>query len=126
MVTMNQQSMTIVRIRCSDGFEGMGEGTTIGGLAYGPESPEGMKLTIDQYIAPLLIGLDATRVQAAMDIVSKAVKGNNFAKCAVESALLDCHALIGSAAVGVIGWSSSRQLADRMDAGVGRYCQGYR
>ncbi|GAJ96749.1 muconate cycloisomerase [Agrobacterium rhizogenes] len=92
MVTMNQQSMTIVRIRCSDDFEGVGEGTTIGGLAYGPESPEGMKLTIDQYVAPLLIGLDATRVQAAMDIVSKAIKGNHFAKCAVETALLDCHA----------------------------------
>ncbi|MQB46194.1 muconate/chloromuconate family cycloisomerase [Rhizobium sp. ICMP 5592] len=92
MVTMSQQSMTIVRIRCSDDFEGTGEGTTIGGLAYGPESPEGMKLTIDQYVAPLLIGRDATRVQAAMDIVSKAIKGNHFAKCAVETALLDCHA----------------------------------
>lgn len=92
MVTMNRQSMTIVRVRCSDGFEGLGEGTTIGGLAYGPESPEGMKLAIDQYIAPLLVGRDATRVQLAMDVIAKAVKGNHFAKCAVESALLDCHA----------------------------------
>jgi muconate cycloisomerase len=92
MVTMNRQSMTIVRVRCSDGFEGLGEGTTIGGLAYGPESPEGMKLTIDQYIAPLLIGADATRIQLAMGLVAKAVKGNNFAKCAVETALLDAHA----------------------------------
>jgi muconate cycloisomerase len=92
MVTMNRQSMTIVRVRCSDGVEGLGEGTTIGGLAYGPESPEGMKLTIDTYIAPLLIGRDATRVQLAMDAVAKAVKGNHFAKCAVEAALLDCHA----------------------------------
>ncbi|AWI59419.1 muconate/chloromuconate family cycloisomerase [Sinorhizobium fredii] len=92
MVTMNRQSMTIVRVRCSDGFEGLGEGTTIGGLAYGPESPEGMKLTIDAYVTPLLIGRDATRIQAAMDLVAKAVKGNHFAKCAVEAALLDCHA----------------------------------
>ncbi|ATU94337.1 muconate/chloromuconate family cycloisomerase [Phyllobacterium zundukense] len=92
MVTMNRQSITIVRVRCSDGFEGLGEGTTIGGLAYGPESPEGMKLTIDAYIAPLLIGRDATRIQAAMDVVVKAVKGNHFAKCAVEVALIDCHA----------------------------------
>jgi len=92
MVTMNRQSMTIVRVRCSDGVEGLGEGTTIGGLAYGPESPEGMKLTIDEYIAPLLIGCDATRIQSAMDLVAKSVKVNHFAKCAVESALLDCHA----------------------------------
>jgi muconate cycloisomerase len=92
MVTMNRQSMTIVRIRCADGFEGLGEGTTIGGLAYGPESPEGMKLTVDEYIAPLLMGQDGARVQRAMDRVASAVKGNHFAKCAVESALLDCHA----------------------------------
>ncbi|APG87349.1 muconate cycloisomerase 1-1 (plasmid) [Sinorhizobium americanum CCGM7] len=92
MVTMSRQSMTIVRLRCSDGIEGLGEGTTIGGLAYGPESPEGMKLTIDEYIAPLLQGCDPTRVQAAMDRVRKAVKGNHFAKCAVEAALLDCQA----------------------------------
>ncbi|MGY5809068.1 muconate/chloromuconate family cycloisomerase [Rhizobium sp. LEGMi198b] len=92
MVTMNRQSMTIVRLRCSDGIEGLGEGTTIGGLAYGPESPEGIKLTIDEYISPLLLGRDATRVQAAMDLVRKAVKGNHFSKCAVESALLDCQA----------------------------------
>ncbi|MGR8959861.1 muconate/chloromuconate family cycloisomerase [Rhizobium leguminosarum] len=92
MVTMNRQSMTIVRVRCSDGIEGLGEGTTIGGLAYGPESPEGMKLTIDEYIARLLLGCDPTRVQATMDLVRKAVKGNHFAKCAVESALLDCQA----------------------------------
>lgn len=92
MVTMSGQSMTIVCVRCGDGFEGIGEGTTIGGLSYGPESPEGMKLTIDQYIAPLLVGQDATRVQLLMDRVCAAVKGNNFAKCAVEAALLDCHA----------------------------------
>lgn len=92
MVTMSGQSMTIVRIRCADGFEGLGEGTTIGGLAYGSESPEGMKLTIDTYVAPLLIGQDGARVQSLMDRVTGAVKGNHFAKCAVESALLDCHA----------------------------------
>ncbi|KAA6475612.1 muconate cycloisomerase [Agrobacterium sp. ICMP 7243] len=92
MVTMNRQSMTVVRVLCSDGIEGLGEGTTIGGLAYGPESPEGIKLTIDAYITPLLLGRDATRVQAAMDLVRKAVKGNHFSKCAVESALLDCQA----------------------------------
>jgi muconate cycloisomerase len=51
-----------------------------------------MKLTIDEYIAPLLLGCDPTRVQATMDRVRKAVKGNHFAKCAVESALLDGQA----------------------------------
>lgn len=92
MVTMSGQSMMVVRLRCSDEISGLGEGTTIGGLAYGAESPESMKLTIDQYIAPLLIGTDATRVGLAMDKVNAAVKGNHFAKCAVETALLDAQA----------------------------------
>lgn len=47
MATMQQQTLVIVRLRCSDGIEGIGEATTIGGLSYGDESPEGIKLTID-------------------------------------------------------------------------------
>ncbi len=92
MVTMSGQTVMLVRLRCSDDITGLGEGTTIGGLAYGPESPESMKLTIDRYIAPLLIGIDATRVGLAMDRVGVAVKGNHFAKCAIETALLDAQA----------------------------------
>lgn len=92
MVTMSGQTMMVVRLRCSDEVAGLGEGTTIGGLAYGAESPESMKLTIDKYIAPLLIGTDATRVGLVMDKISAAVKGNHFAKCAMETALLDAQA----------------------------------
>lgn len=92
MVTMSGQTMMVVRLRCSDGITGLGEGTTIGGLAYGAESPESMKLTIDRYVSPLLVGQDATRVALAMDKVNAAVKGNHFAKCAVETALLDAQA----------------------------------
>lgn len=89
MATMHCQSMTVVRIRCSDEVEGIGEGTTIGGLSYGDESPEGIKLTIDSYIAPLLEGCDVAQPAAAMARIGKAVVGNHFAKCAVETALLD-------------------------------------
>ncbi|MFZ7338460.1 muconate cycloisomerase, partial [Comamonas jiangduensis] len=49
MATMNGQTLMLVRLYCSDGTVGVGEGTTIGGLAYGAESPEGMKLAIDTY-----------------------------------------------------------------------------
>ncbi|MGH6807493.1 MAG: hypothetical protein ACREEJ_11705 [Ensifer adhaerens] len=67
MVTMSGQTMMVVRPHCSDEISGLGKGATIGGLAYGAERPESMKLAIDQYIAPLLIGSDATRVGLAMD-----------------------------------------------------------
>ncbi|SEM60918.1 muconate cycloisomerase [Pseudoxanthomonas sp. GM95] len=91
VATMSGQTLMIVRLHCSDGTVGIGEGTTIAGLAYGAESPEGMKLAIDTYFAPVLVGSDATRVQALMARVGKLVKGNHFAKCAVETALLDAQ-----------------------------------
>jgi muconate cycloisomerase len=91
MTTMSRQTLVIVRVVSSDGITGIGEATTIGGLAYGEQSPEGIKLTIDTYIAPLLEGVDASNVNAAMQRVAASVQGNSFAKSAVEIALLDAH-----------------------------------
>jgi len=88
MATMRTQAMVFVRIRCSDEVEGIGEGTTIGGLAYGDESPEGIKLTIDTYVTPLLRGTDASPARA-MTLLRASIVGNHFAKNAVETALLD-------------------------------------
>src|SRR5467141_4105654 len=89
MTTMSSQTLMIVRIRCSDGIVGIGEGTTIGGLAYGAESPESMKLAIDTYFTPHLLRGDPNRIAALMTTIGKAARGNHFAKCAVETALLD-------------------------------------
>ncbi|WP_301182407.1 muconate/chloromuconate family cycloisomerase [Xanthomonas arboricola] len=91
VATMNGQTLMLVRVHCADGVVGIGEGTTIGGLAYGAESPEGMKQAIEVYFAPVMIGQDATRVQALMARVGKMVKDNRFAKSAVETALLDAQ-----------------------------------
>ncbi|MBN9115748.1 MAG: muconate/chloromuconate family cycloisomerase, partial [Pandoraea sp.] len=92
MTTMQKQTLVIVRLRCSDGIEGIGEATTIGGLSYGEESPEGIKLAIDTYLAPALSEVDATNVHAAMVRLDKVARGNRFAKSALETALLDAQA----------------------------------
>ncbi|MFL6642488.1 MAG: muconate/chloromuconate family cycloisomerase [Paraburkholderia graminis] len=89
--TMHGQTLMLVTVYCSDGSVGTGEGTTIAGMAYGPESPESMKLAIDAYLGPAMIGKDASRVQALMAHLSKLVKVNHFARSAVETALLDAH-----------------------------------
>lgn len=91
MATMHCQTICLVRVRCSDGSEGLGEATTIGGMAYGPEAPETIKLAIDTYFAPVLIGQDAERPAQAMALLKKHIVGNPFAKCAVETALLDAQ-----------------------------------
>ena len=89
MATMKRQTLVLVRIQCSDGVVGFGEATTIGGLSYGGESPEGIKLAIDTYFAPLLLRADASCPAIALDRIGRSIVGNNFAKCAIETALLD-------------------------------------
>lgn len=91
MHTMQQQTLVIIRVRCDDGIEGIGEATTIGGLAYGNESPESIKTNIDSHLGPLLVGQDAANINAAMLRLDKAAKGNTFAKSGLESALLDAQ-----------------------------------
>lgn len=89
MTTMRVQSAVLVRIQFSDGSEGIGEGTTIGGLSYCPESPESIQMVIDTYITPALIGRDADQINGAIQLIDKGVQGNRIAKAAVEIALWD-------------------------------------
>jgi muconate cycloisomerase len=106
MTTMHQQTLVIVKLRCSDGLAGIGEATSIGGLAYGEQSPESTKLAIDTYLAPLLIGQDADNINAAMALLARHVQGQSYAKSALETALFDAlgqrlgrpvHDLLGGA-----------------------------
>ncbi|SFB89298.1 muconate/chloromuconate family cycloisomerase [Massilia yuzhufengensis] len=92
VATMNTQKLVLVRVSCDDGIQGWGEATTIGGLAYGEESPESIKANIDTHIAPLLVGMEASQVARAMAKIRKTIQGNRFAKCAIETALLDAQA----------------------------------
>ncbi|MBB3001372.1 muconate cycloisomerase [Paraburkholderia tropica] len=91
VATMHGQTLMLVKVLCSDGVIGVGEGTTIAGMAYGPESPEAMKLAVDAYFAPAMIGKDATRIQELMAHLGKLVKVTHFAKSALETALLDAQ-----------------------------------
>ncbi|NKX44601.1 muconate cycloisomerase [Roseibacterium sp. KMU-115] len=89
MATMRTQTAVLVRIRFSDGSEGLGEGTTIGGLSYGPESPESIRSAIDTYLAPALVGRSADDVNGAIQLMDRVARGNRIAKTAVEIALWD-------------------------------------
>jgi len=92
VATMNHQTLVLVRVETSDGVVGWGEGTTIGGLAYGEESPESIKVNIDTYIAPMLVDQNPTFPAMLMASVNGHIQGNRFAKCAIETALYDNQA----------------------------------
>lgn len=86
---MREQLMVLVHIQTNDGYEGWGEATTIGGLSYAEESPHSIKTNIDTYFTPLLIKEHPTSTAQAMHLLNKNINGNRFAKCAIETALLD-------------------------------------
>lgn len=89
MTTMMAQSVVLVRVRFADGSVGQGEGASIGGLSYGPESVESVKLAIDTYITPALVGMDGDAIPACSSMMDKSVRGNPIARAAVETALWD-------------------------------------
>lgn len=92
VTTMQVQTLVLVKITSADGFIGWGEATTIGGLNYGEESPESVKANMDQYFAPLLKSVQHENVAQTLKLIHKNINGNRFAKCAVQTALLDIQA----------------------------------
>lgn len=86
------QNYVIVRVRSDDGVEGIGEASTIGGPAWAEESTETIKIIIDTYLAPHLLGREVGDLQAMSALMDRLVRGNRFAKAAVEMALLDLAA----------------------------------
>ncbi len=92
VATMQTQTLVLVKITTEDGFVGWGEATTIGGLGYGEESPESVKTNIETYFAPLLKTLAGLNVAQTLQVIKKNINGNRFAKCAIQTALLDIQA----------------------------------
>ncbi len=88
-MTTDHQSYLVVRMRTTDGIEGIGEAGVPGGPWWGGESVETMKPTIDTYLAPELIGQRADQVELLMHRLDRVAARNAFAKAAVEMALFD-------------------------------------
>lgn len=90
VATMQKQTLVLVKITDQDGVVGWGEATTIGGLSYGEESPQSIKVNLDTYFAPLLTSLaDKHNIAQITQFMDKNIIGNRFAKCAVQTALFD-------------------------------------
>lgn len=87
--SVTAQSYVIVELRLANGVTGIGEAATLGGPRWSEESVEGIKATIDTYLAPALLGLPADRFEVAGARMDAAAKRNNAAKAAIETALLD-------------------------------------
>jgi muconate cycloisomerase len=87
--SVTAQSYVIVQVRLDNGAEGIGEAATLGGPRWSEESVEAMKVNIDAYLGPAIIGARADHFEAAGIRMDQAAKRNNAAKAAVETALFD-------------------------------------
>lgn len=92
VATMQTQTLVLVKICSSDGVVGWGEATTIGGLSYGEESPESVQVNIDTYFKPLLHSISDLNLAQTFQKIHSSINGNRFAKCAIQTALLDIQA----------------------------------
>lgn len=91
--TINSKSFLLLRIHTRNGLVGVGEATTPGGPWWAGEAIETIKVMIDEYFAPALIGENALNTTALMSKLDRIAAGNNFAKAAVEMCLLDIKGL---------------------------------
>ncbi|HKN95802.1 MAG TPA: enolase C-terminal domain-like protein, partial [Pseudonocardiaceae bacterium] len=88
-LSIEAQSMVIVEVLTDGGLVGIGEAVVPGGPWWGGESVEGMRALIDRYLAPLVVGEDACRVEYLAAKLDRLVNGGSFAKAGVEMALWD-------------------------------------
>ena len=86
--TTERNEEVIVRLVDSEGFEGWGEGSP--SLHILGETGSTM-LSVSDVIGPRLIGMDPEMLQASLNEVSMAVKGNSAIKAAYDIALHDLY-----------------------------------
>jgi muconate cycloisomerase len=89
--TLTAVNFVFVRIETRDGLVGWGEAACLGGPTWSEESAESIVATLERYVAPWLVGRDATQIEALRLEMARRVQGNPFARAAVEMALWDLN-----------------------------------
>ena len=105
------RNFVLVRMRDSDGVEGVGETGALGGPYWGQESAESIEAAINTYIAPLLVGRTLNGLNGLATWLGSTIRGNQAARNGVEMAALDLIAQrSGQRAADVLGGSCHDRL----------------
>jgi muconate/chloromuconate cycloisomerase len=89
--TLKAVNFAFVRMETVAGQVGWGEAACLGGPTWSEESAESVAVTIERYIAPWLVGRDATQIEPLRQEMGRRLQGNPFARAAVEMALWDLN-----------------------------------
>lgn len=87
--TAEHQSYVIVCIESEAGITGVGEGSAPAGPWWGTSTIEAIQAVIDCYLAPMLVGVDATRLEHVHELLVRAAPAERAARSALEMAILD-------------------------------------
>jgi muconate cycloisomerase len=90
--TIDYKPYVIVQVHTSNGITGIGEATTPGGPWWAGEAVETIRVMIDCYLTPALIGENAFQINSLLQKMDAIAANNNFAKAALEMALFDIKA----------------------------------
>jgi len=82
-----KSSNIIVKVETDEGIEGYGEATFA--PFFSGETQDSVTGTVEQFLAPVLSGMDPTNLLSLVDEMNRTIAGNPFAKAAVEMALWD-------------------------------------
>ncbi|TFV34135.1 chloromuconate cycloisomerase [Streptomyces sp. T1317-0309] len=91
---IGHQSYLLVEVHTDAGVIGIGEGVSPGGPWWSGESIEGQQQLIEVYLAPVLEGMDCLALPLIRSAMDRVTHGNEFAKAAVEMAILDATGLV--------------------------------
>lgn len=101
---ISHQGLVHVAVLLENGVTGHGEASTLGGPRWAEESVEAIKVNIDAYLAPALIGFPAFDIEAAALRMGKAAQRNFSAKAALDAALVDALGrTLGVSAAALLG-----------------------
>ncbi|MBN6041266.1 muconate/chloromuconate family cycloisomerase [Amycolatopsis sp. 195334CR] len=90
--SMAAQPVLLVFVRTAGGVTGVGEGVVPGGPWWGGESVETMRLVVERYLTPVLLGRRVDDLAGIQRDLGDVVAANLYAKAAVEVALHDAWA----------------------------------
>ena len=93
--TLEAVNFAFVRLETPDGLVGWGEAACLGGPTWSEESSESVAVTIERYIAPWLVGRDATLIEALSREMAKRVPTFTPRRSHSSSRKLMCRRPIG-------------------------------
>ena len=107
----------IIRVDTDEGVSGWGEapaGITWGGAfgRYSGESPITVRVVLENHLVEAINGLDPRAMAALHDAMDRAVKGNPYAKAAIDMA---CYDIAGKAAGVPVHTLLGGQFRDRIE-----------